>query len=516
MTLRTNKRTPHQIFYSYSHKDESLRDALDEHLAILERRGLVHVWHDRNIGAGDQWREAIDEQLETADIILLLISASFIKSEFCWSVEMKRALKKQERGEARVIPIIVRPVEWKAAPFGHLQVLPKDAKPVTVWGNRDLAWMDVVRGIETAVEQLHTPAPSRPARDRTRRKERPRLRGGAGDPGDVMRGVVRGEVAIDLTPATVAAPARPAPLTRNAGEPVIERPASNRRRVVYDAHNMESLPGEVARAEGHPPTGDVAVDETYDALGATYDFFWNVFGRDSIDGKGLPLEATVHYGSAYDNAFWTGKQMILGDGDGKLFNRFTAASDVIAKEFAMGMAQSEARLVYWQQSGAILQSFAVVFASLVKQYALGQKAGEADWLIGEKLLGPEVKGRALYSLAAPGTAYDDPSLGRDEQPRHMRDYVKKELDNGGVHVNSGILNYAFYLAATELGGYSWERAGRIWYRTLTDERLKPDAQFDDLARLTLENARRMYGVDGDEARAVKRAWEAVGIEARAE
>lgn len=496
-----------------------MRDALDEHLAILERRGLVHVWHDRNIGAGDRWREAIDEQLETADIILLLISASFIKSEFCWSVEMKRALKKQERGEARVIPIIVRPVEWKAAPFGHLQVLPKDAKPVTIWGNRDLAWMDVVRGIETAVERLHTPAPSRPARGRTRGNVPPRLRGvSGGGPRDVMRGDVRGEVAVDQAPAIVAAPApaSPAPLTRNAGEPVIERPPNNLRRVVYDANNTESLPGGVARAEGDPPTGDAAVDEAYDALGVAYDFFWKVFGRDSIDGKGLPLEATVHYGSAYDNAFWTGKQMILGDGDGKLFNRFTAASDVIAKEFAMGMAQSETRLLYWQQSGAILQSFAVVFASLVKQYALGQKAGEADWLIGEKLLGPNVKGRALYSLAAPGTAYDDPDLGKDEQPRHMRDYVKKDLDNGGVHLNSGILNYAFYLAATEMGGYSWERAGRIWYGALTDERLKPDAQFDDLARLTLDNARRMYGVNGGEARAVKRAWAAVGIEARAE
>jgi Thermolysin metallopeptidase, alpha-helical domain/Thermolysin metallopeptidase, catalytic domain/TIR domain len=501
MSARTTRRKPHQIFYSYSHKDESLRDALDEHLSILERRGLVQVWHDRNIGGGDEWREAIDEQLETADIILLLISASFIKSDFCWSVEMKQALKKQERGEAHVIPIIVRPVEWTAAPFGHLQALPKDAKPVTVWTNRDMAWMDVVKGIQKAVEGLRSSAP-RPPTTRGVRPEVPPM----------MRGVE------SLSPAPAPAPARtlkPASRPRTIDEPVAGRAAGNLRRVIYDAKNVESLPGEVARGEGDPPAGDAAVDETYDALGVTYDFFWNVFGRDSIDGKGMPLEATVHYGRDYGNAFWTGKQVILGDGDGKLFNRFSAAPDVIAKEFAMGLVQSETQLVYWEQSGAILQSFALALASLVKQYALGQKASEADWLIGEKLLGPKVNGKALYSLAAPGTAYDDPGLGKDEQPRHMRDYVKKEADNGGVHINSGILNYAFYLVATELGGYSWEKAGRIWYDTLTDGRLKPDAQFSDLARLTFDNARRLYGIKSDEAQAVKRGWETVGIKVAA-
>jgi hypothetical protein len=499
MSRATTDPKPRQIFYSYSHKDESLRDALDEHLAILERQGLVQIWHDRNIGAGDEWREAIEEQLESADIILLLISASFIKSDFCWSIEMKQALKKQELGEACVIPIIVRPVEWKAAPFGYLQVLPKDAKPVTVWSNRDTAWMDVVRGIQKAVEQLH---PSTPEKRPTRRVTR------GGTP-QKIRSSPHKPAALPASDLELASRAL------SVAAPVDERSPGNLRRVIYDGKNMESLPGEVARSEGDPPTGDAAVDETYDALGIIYDFFWNVFARDSIDGKGLPLEATVHYGRAYDNAFWTGNQMILGDGDGQLFNRFSAASDVIAKEFVNGVVQSETQLVYWEQSGAIFQSFAIVFASLVKQYALKQKAKEANWLIGEKLFGPNVKGKALYSLAAPGTAYDDSNLGKDEQPSHMRNYVKTELDNGGIHINSGILNHAFYLVATKLGGYSWEKAGRIWYDTLTDERLKPDAQFSDLARLTFNNARRLYGVKSDEAQAVKSAWERVGLKATA-
>jgi hypothetical protein len=501
MSTRTTKRKPHQVFYSYSHKDESLREALGEHLAILERQGLVKVWHDRNIGAGDEWREAIDEQLEAADIILLLISASFIKSDFCWSIEMKQALKKQERGEARVIPIIVRPVEWKAAPFGHLQALPKDAKPVTVWPNRDVAWMDVVRGIRRAVEEHPSIIPAKPApRRRSSKSEKPWSRE---ERQTYMRQYTRTRRASHTR--DVEGP--------DVEGPVVERAMSNLRRVIYNANNIESLPGKVARGEGDPPTGDAAVDETYDALGLAYDFFWNVFERDSIDGKGMALEATVHYGRAYDNAFWTGKQMILGDGDGKLFNRFSAAPDIIAKEYAMGLVQSETQLVYWEQSGAILQSFAIVFASMVKQYGLRQKASEANWLIGEKLLDPKVNGKALYSLAAPGTAYDDPNIGKDEQPRHMRDYVKRESDNGGVHINSGILNYAFYLVAMKLGGYSWEKAGRVWYDTLTDERLKPNAQFNDMARLTFDHARRLYGLSSEEAQAVRGVWETVGIKA---
>jgi hypothetical protein len=486
MSASTTEGNPRRIFYSYSHKDEALRDALAEHMAILERQNLVQIWHDRNIDAGDEWREAIDEHLEAADIVLLLISASFIKSDFCWSVEMKRAIKKHERGEARVIPIIVRPVEWKGAPFGHLQVLPKDGKPVTIWANRDAAWAEVVRGVQKAVEHLASSVPSKSPVAITR----------------ATRGRVKGHTRSPL-------PLSPA---RSTPETIVERSAGTLRRVIHDANNQESLPGKIVRSEGQGPTADPAVDETYDALGVAYDFFRNVFGRDSIDGKGMTLEATVHYGRNYQNAFWTGKQMILGDGDGKLFNRFSAASDVIAKEFANGVVQSETELVYWEQSGAIFQSFAIVFASMAKQYALGQEANEANWLIGEKLLAAKVKGKALYSLSAPGTAYDDPLLGRDTQPRHMRDYVKYEQDNGGIHINSGILNHAFYLVATKLGGYSWERAGRIWYDTLIDERLKPDAKFADLARLTSFNAQRSYGTGSDEARAVKSAWESVGVE----
>ena len=147
MTPRSTPAASVTLFYSYSHKDEKMLDKLTVHLAILKRAGVITAWHDRNIGAGEDWKHAIDEHLDTAAIVLLLVSPDFVASDYCWSHEMTRALERHDAGEALVIPIILRPVDWDGAPFGRLQALPKDAKPITVWPNRDLAWVDVVRGI---------------------------------------------------------------------------------------------------------------------------------------------------------------------------------------------------------------------------------------------------------------------------------------------------------------------------------------------------------------------------------
>ena len=142
------------IFYSYSHKDETLRDELETHLALLKRQGIIHGWHDRRITAGTEWANAIDNNLEASQIILLLISANFLASDYCYDKEMKRALEKHATGESRVIPIIIRSVDWSGAPFSHLQVLPKDAKPVASWADHDKAWTDVAKGIRKVVEEL--------------------------------------------------------------------------------------------------------------------------------------------------------------------------------------------------------------------------------------------------------------------------------------------------------------------------------------------------------------------------
>ena len=143
-----------EVFYSYSHKDEELREQLENHLSILKRRGIIKDWHDRRIGAGKEWEGEIDEHLNTASIILLLISSDFMASDYCYDVEMSRAMERHEAKEARVIPIILRHVIWEEAPFGKLQALPRDGKPVTRWEDRDEAFTNIAEGISKAVEEL--------------------------------------------------------------------------------------------------------------------------------------------------------------------------------------------------------------------------------------------------------------------------------------------------------------------------------------------------------------------------
>ncbi len=146
-----------KLFYSYSHKDETLRDELETHLKLLQRQGMIDGWHDRRITAGTEWKGEIDKNLEEADIILLLVSADFLASDYCYDIEMKRAMEGHEAGEARVIPVILRSFNgWGNAPFGKLQALPKDGNPVTSWSDRDEAWTDVSKGIEKAVKEIQT------------------------------------------------------------------------------------------------------------------------------------------------------------------------------------------------------------------------------------------------------------------------------------------------------------------------------------------------------------------------
>jgi hypothetical protein len=145
---------PIPVFYAYSHKDESLREELEEHLALLKRQGYITGWNDRRIGAGDEWKGQLDKNLDEGSVILLLVSASFLASDYCYDIETKRAVDRHNRGDARVIPIILRPCDWHEAPFGKLQALPKDGKAVTSWANKDEAWTDIAKGIRRAVEAM--------------------------------------------------------------------------------------------------------------------------------------------------------------------------------------------------------------------------------------------------------------------------------------------------------------------------------------------------------------------------
>ena len=281
-------------------------------------------------------------------------------------------------------------------------------------------------------------------------------------------------------------------------------------RTIFDAKNSENLPGTLVRREGGKVKGGKTVTEAYDYSGSTYNFFREIFDRNSIDTRGMKLDSTVHYGEGYNNAFWNGTQMVYGDGDGDIFQRFTKSIDVIGHELTHGVTQYEAALEYEGQAGALNESFSDIFGSLVKQYALKQKADKADWLIGPGLFTKKIKGIALRSMKEPGSAYNDPTIGKDPQPGHMKNYVSTSSDNGGVHINSGIPNRAFYLTAMDLGGYAWEKAGRIWYVTLT-EKLRERSDFQKATDYTLQVAENLYGKGGSVQKAVIKGWKGVGL-----
>ncbi|MEV5876168.1 M4 family metallopeptidase [Streptomyces sp. NPDC052101] len=305
-------------------------------------------------------------------------------------------------------------------------------------------------------------------------------------------------------------------LTTVIGAPSVAAPAGaaadQPHRTIFDAQHSQDLPGRKVRSEGSDPGKDATVNRAYAGLGATFELYLKAYGRHSIDGNGLPLNATVHFGENYDNAFWNGEQMVFGDGDGQVFLDFTIPVDVIGHELTHGVTQHTANLDYFGQSGALNESVSDVFGSLIKQYTLGQTADQADWLIGAGLLAPHVHGTALRSMKAPGTAYDDPNLGKDPQPATMDHYVHTSQDNGGVHINSGIPNHAFYLVATALGGNAWDKAGQIWYDVLTGGELASDADFAAFARLTAAAAKSRYG-EGEEVKAVLGAWSQVKVPA---
>jgi Zn-dependent metalloprotease len=289
-------------------------------------------------------------------------------------------------------------------------------------------------------------------------------------------------------------------------------PPTGERHTVYDVEHgsRSSLPGSKARGVGDPPSSDEAVNQAYEGSDKTHDFYRDVYGRDSIDGNGMELVSSVHYEVGFDNAFWNGSQMVYGDGSGRIFvvGGLTKAVDVIAHELTHGVTEFTAGLKYRTQSGALNEHFSDAFGSLVKQYSLGQTAEQADWLIGAGTLVPTL-GRALRSMKEPGTAFTG-----DPQPGHMRDYRdlpddgNPRNDNGGVHINSGIPNRAFCLAAESIGGHAWEKAGRIWYATLT-EHLNQESQFEDAANATVAVAGELFSESEQEA--VQKAWEDVGV-----
>lgn len=291
----------------------------------------------------------------------------------------------------------------------------------------------------------------------------------------------------------------------------------NGRRTIYDMRRAADFSAaSVARTEDGPESTDPSVNRAFEGLGVTRDFYRKVLDRNSIDDRGMRLEGYVHYAEdaqGYNNAYWDGQKMVFGDGDGVLFTDFTGSLDVIAHELTHGVSEAAAGLVYHKQPGALNESMSDVFGSLVKQWNLGQTAAQADWIIGADIFTPALAGDALRSLKAPGTAYDSTEMGKDPQPDHISRYVELpdtySGDWGGVHINSGIPNKAFCLAATYIGGYAWEAPGRIWYAALRAS--GPTTVFQEFADATGAKAEQEFGGGSTEVKAVHDAWREVGI-----
>lgn len=255
-------------------------------------------------------------------------------------------------------------------------------------------------------------------------------------------------------------------------------------RQVYDCENQWVQRVTLARGEGDPAKGDSDVDTVYDFAGVVRGYFAEL-ERNSIDNAGMDIILNVHFGQNYMNAFWDGDEMTFGDGDGQIFTSFAQSLDVVAHELAHGVTQFTANLDYYSQSGALNEHFSDVFGSAITQYHDKQEAGDADWLIGNEIMGPTLFGETLRSMKAPGTAYDNALMGQDPQPAHMDDYYAGPADNQGVHINSGIPNRAFYLVATDNIGT--HKATQIWYHAL--QNLWPTANFNDAVDVIVESAR---------------------------
>lgn len=308
-----------------------------------------------------------------------------------------------------------------------------------------------------------------------------------------------------------AAPTIPSDAGAEAGERAVA--ATGLTRSIHDAQNKEVLPGRLVRGEGEAPVSDEAVNEAYDGLGAAYRLFSDVFGQNSLDDRGMPLVASAHYSRDYDNAFFDGKQMVFGDGDGEVFTGFTGSLSIIGHELSHGIISHTANLDYQGQPGALNEHCADVFGALTEQYEAKQSADSATWLIGAGIFTPEVTGRALRDMLRPGTAYDDDVLGKDPQPASMDGYVTTESDNGGVHLNSGIPNRAFALAATRLGGPAWEGVGQVWFGVISGSQITTTTDFAGFAALTIAEAATRFGSDSDVRRAIVEGWSTVGVTA---
>lgn len=272
---------------------------------------------------------------------------------------------------------------------------------------------------------------------------------------------------------------------------------------VFDCKNTQSLPGAPVLNPGE--SSDVTAKNAFDETTAVADFYEQIFGRNSIDDAGMTLLSSIHYDVRFSNAFWNGNQMTYGDGDGEIFIDFTTSNDVIGHELTHGVTQFTAGLNYTNEPGGLNESVSDVFGSMFRQWRKHQTVDQADWLIGADIMGPKAAAKGytcLRDMADPGASH---CLAK--QPSHYSNYVP----GGDPHTNSGIPNHAFYLAATAIGGRSWEKAGKVWYAALTSPQANPNTKMKAFANLTRKAAKSLFASQPAVYSAVDEAWKQVGL-----
>ena len=285
-------------------------------------------------------------------------------------------------------------------------------------------------------------------------------------------------------------------------------------RQAFSAQGKTALPGKLLRGESDAPSADADADAAFDNIGIVLQFYRDVLGRMSVDGRGARIDTSVHYGARFANAMWTGNQMIVGDGDGQHVEGLARSLGIIAHELSHGVTQHlvkgglgvvlrpKALPTLEGEAGALNESFCDVFASMVKQWHLKQDVGHADWLLGEDILAPG-SGHAVRSLKDPGNAHL--TWPEDDQLKDARRWMPGD----DPHKASGIPNHAFYLAAMALGGHSWEKLAPIWLEAFG--RLSADATFADAAHATVDVAAARHGKASAEHEAVHGGWKKVYV-----
>ena len=280
--------------------------------------------------------------------------------------------------------------------------------------------------------------------------------------------------------------------------PLTKKPAIK----LFDVQHGSILPG--APVLSPQSSSDQTIKRTAKNTTDLAKFFKQVFGRNSLNGQGMDLISSVHFGNNYNNAFWNGQQMTYGDGDNNIFVDSTRGSDVITHELTHGLTQFTSQFAYSNESGGLNESMSDVSGSMFRQWQAKHVVTTADWLIGADIMGPAARSRGFTGLR--DTANPDAAHAMAKQPKHFSDYQP----GMGPHTSSGIPNQAFYLAAVAVGGKSWEKVGKVWFQALAGHGPKPQSTMKEFANRTRTAAGQMFPAGGTVKKAVDRAWLAVG------